>query len=82
MCTEAAETILGRRPWGLRLAGQRNKATVAKLRGNAVLVLSDGLQMVEVGEMGQESLGLRIQFLFAEACGTPWPAGDLALIKT
>lgn len=52
------------------------------MRGNTVLVLSAELQMVRLVRRTRVRGPQRIQFLFAEACRTPWPVGDLALNKT
>lgn len=73
VCAEASETRQGFSPWEVRLARERN-GHGGEMRGNVVLVPSDGLQMVEAGEThaGQRIRvrgPLRIQFLFEK--GSP-----------
>lgn len=51
MCAEASETRQG--ALALRSSASLGDRHSGEMRGNAVLVLSDGLQMVEASEMDE-----------------------------
>lgn len=53
MFAEASEARGGFSPQDLGLAGERKQGLPGETRGDTVLVLSDGLQMEEAGELDE-----------------------------